>query len=133
MTSHMTLELTLILGFLAHITGDYLVQNDWMALNKKKWTLTGELACNVHCMTYSLLFLPFTTWQGFVMIYLAHYVIDRFEAVDWFIAIKNGTWSTDNFGFSPARPTFVTLWLYIIADNTFHLLFNSLILWACLR
>jgi hypothetical protein len=39
-----------------HAVGDYLIQNDWMAQNKKKLTWLGELACQIHCITYSLPF-----------------------------------------------------------------------------
>lgn len=34
---------------LGHLVGDYLVQNDWMALNKSKNNLTGWLQPYIVC------------------------------------------------------------------------------------
>lgn len=109
-----------------HGIGDYLIQNDWMALNKKKITWQGELACHLHCITYSLPFLFITTWQAVIAIYVTHYIIDRTNIVGWFLAVKNWTFNTENFGFAKERPIFLTLWLYIIVDNLFHVILNYL-------
>lgn len=35
---------TLVLAIIGHLVGDYLLQNDWMALNKKKAGHLGALA-----------------------------------------------------------------------------------------
>ena len=118
----MSLELQLIIGFLCHLTGDYLLQNDWMALNKKKtW-----FPCFVHCILYTLPFYIFLG-NGYYLwiIFLSHYFLDRYHLVDWFLAIRNGVFHIRNFGFSEERPALITVWLYIITDNIFHILFNS--------
>lgn len=39
---------------LAHLWGDYLLQSDWMAQNKRK----SDWACTVHAALYTLCFLP---------------------------------------------------------------------------
>lgn len=110
--------------FLLHGIGDYLIQNDWMALNKKKPGLLGSLACATHCVTYSLPFLLIGSWQAMAMILISHFVIDRWKLVDWFLAVRNGVFHIRNFGFGEERPQLITVWLYIITDNVFHLLCN---------
>lgn len=107
-----------------HLVGDYLFQNDWMALNKKKLTWNGELACQAHCIIYSLPFFLIGSWQAVIVIYLTHYAIDRSKFVEWFLAIRNGVFHTENFGFSKERPFTISVWLYIIVDNSFHLICN---------
>lgn len=113
---------------LIHLIGDYLTQNDWMATNKKKRNWTGELACQVHCILYSLLFFPLGSWQAVLVIYLTHYAIDRTNIVGWFLAVRNGVWHTHNFGFHEEKPFAVAIWLYIITDNVLHLICNYLAL-----
>lgn len=124
-----------------HAIGDYLVQNDWMALNKKLRTWKGELACQIHCITYSLPFLFIASWKAVLLIYISHYIIDRFNLVGYYLAIKNNVrhkgeningrffkYDISNFGFGLDRPFAVAIWLYIIVDNIFHLICNYLIL-----
>lgn len=109
---------------LLHLLGDFITQNDWMALNKKKPTLTGFLACQVHCILYALPFLLLGTPFQVFLIYFSHYAIDRSNLVAWFLAYRNGVKDIHNFGFSHERPSFISVWLFIITDNTFHLLCN---------
>ena len=111
-----------------HLIGDYVTQNDFMALNKKKKTWKGELACQLHCITYSLPFLIFFSWQTVLLVYACHYILDRTNIVGWFLAARNGVWDTENFGFSHDRPFAVAIWLYIITDNIFHLISNYVII-----
>lgn len=131
---------------LLHAIGDYLIQNDWMALNKKKSGWNGFLACFVHCLTYSLPFYLIADTFQVSMIFLTHFIIDRWRLVDYFLAIKNNVkndywrplisgfrfietkYDISNFGFSKERPQLITVWLYIITDNIFHLICNYLIL-----
>ena len=107
-----------------HLIGDYIIQNDWMAINKKKRSWMGELACQTHCITYALPFFYLGSWQAVLAIYVSHYIIDRSRLVEYFLAARNLTWSTDNFGFNKMRPAIVSFWLYVIVDNTFHLACN---------
>jgi hypothetical protein len=108
-----------MLQLILHALGDYITQNDWVALNKKKLSLKGELACQIHCITY---------WQAVLAIYISHYIIDRTNVIGWFIAIRNGTFNVANFGFGQERPFVITFWLYIITDNIFHIICNFLAL-----
>ena len=113
-----------MIQLLLHLLGDYFIQNDWMALNKKKKSWTGELACQVHCITYALPFLLIASWEAVILIYLTHYLFDRTNIVAWIIAIKNGQRSIKNFGFHKDRPFAITIWLLIIADNSIHIAIN---------
>lgn len=117
-----------MLQLIFHLIGDYIIQNDWMALNKKKRSLKGELACQIHCITYSLPFLFIGSWQAVLAIYISHYIIDRTNLVAWFIAYRNGVGDIVNFGFSHERPFAISIWLFIITDNIFHIICNYLAL-----
>lgn len=127
----MDLSLVLIYGFLLHLIGDYIIQNDWMATNKKNKNWEGLLACLTHCLTYSLPFIFISNWSAVLMIFGSHYIIDRYHLIEWFIALKNGGDPKVKLGFSPDRPLVLTLWLYIITDNVFHLIGNAAILYYC--
>lgn len=109
---------------LLHLLGDFILQNDFMATNKKNITWKGELACQIHCITYSLPFLLIGSWQAVVVIYVSHYIIDRSKFISWFLALRNGTKDISNFGFGKDRPFALSIWLNIITDNTFHLACN---------
>lgn len=117
-----------MIQLILHAVGDYLIQNDWMALNKKKRSWKGELACQLHCITYSLPFLFIGSWQAVLAIYLSHYLFDRTNIVAWFLAFRNGVSNIDNFGFGEDRPFAITIWLLIITDNIFHIICNYLAL-----
>jgi hypothetical protein len=125
----MTLSELWILGFILHLLGDYIIQNDWMAINKKIPNTKGLLACFIHCFTYAVPFLFILGWTAVFWIFFTHFLIDRWKLVDWFIALKNGNKQINNFGFSEDRPIIVTLWLYIITDNIFHIFCNTFIIW----
>ncbi len=117
-----------MMQLILHLIGDYLIQNDWMALNKKEATIKGELACQLHCITYSLPFLFIGSGEAVLFIYLSHYIIDRTNIVGWFLALRNGVFHVRNFGFGEQRPFVITIWLYIITDNIFHIICNYLFL-----
>lgn len=115
---------------LGHLVGDYLLQNNWMALNKKLHTLQGELACNVHCILYTVAVCSFTSWEFLWVfcVYASHYILDRTNIIDWYQRLI-GSRSLSKFiveteeysqlrllqgGFAAA--------VYIANDNTAHLL-----------
>ena len=124
---------------LVHLVSDFFVQNDWMALNKKKPGWKGTVACAVHCLTYALPFLVLTTsWKALTFIGLTHYLIDRTNLVAWLIWAKNSIYAADLkctwaeakplMGFHPSRPAWIAIWIGIICDNTMHLILNALAL-----
>jgi hypothetical protein len=110
-----------------HLFGDFIIQNDWMALNKKKKGFKGFSACFIHCLLYALPFLLIAGYVQVFFIFITHYVIDRYNVVTWFLSKRNGV-DMSNYGFSSNRPEYISVWLNIITDNTFHLMCNYLIL-----
>lgn len=70
--------------YLSHFIGDFLLQSDWMALNKSKnWR-----ALCLHCLVYSLCFF----WLGWVFVlvtFLLHLLTDavtsRVTSKLWFV------------------------------------------------
>lgn len=98
---------------LAHLIGDYILQNDWMAINKKK----SNFACFVHVVTYMIPFL-FTgiVWWLLIIIAVEHYIQDRTNIVKWFM-IKKGS---DKFA--------TDMWGVIVTDNILHILFIASVL-----
>jgi len=140
---------------LCHVFGDYILQSDWMALNKNKRTFP----CLVHVLLYTAVFLFLTTsWKALLVIGAVHFLLDRFPIIIkrliWFknhlgptmkyvpFVRCNVTGYYDNVmnevtgadrtkekinGYEP-RLNYVTVWLYIITDNFLHLLTNYLAL-----
>lgn len=114
-----------------HLFGDFILQNDWMALNKKEKGFKGAAACFIHCLLYALPFLLITGFTQVFFIFITHYIIDRYNFVTWFLSKRNGV-DMSNFGFSKDKPTFISVWLNIITDNAFHIMGNYAIITWCL-
>jgi Protein of unknown function (DUF3307) len=140
---------------LCHLVGDYILQSDWMALNKSKRTWP----CLVHVLIYTSCFLILTTsWKALLFIGVTHFIFDRFP-----IIIRRLIWLKNHLGpglkFVPfdkcsatgyydtlmgeirgiqrpiesingyfPRLNYITIWLYIITDNILHLGCNLLAL-----
>jgi Protein of unknown function (DUF3307) len=113
-----------MLQLIIHGIGDYFLQTDYQALNKKKDGWIGLWACLKHCITYSLPFLFIGSWKAVLVIFITHFIIDRTNIVAWLIAYKNGIRTIENFGFGLERPFAITIWLYIICDNLLHIICN---------
>lgn len=109
---------------LCHLVGDYLLQNDWMATNKTK----KHLPAIIHSIVYSLPFLFITSPLQVLFIALAHFPIDRYRVPVLWIKFVNNNWKSTNFGYEEDKPAWMSVWLMIIIDNTFHLLINYLII-----
>lgn len=61
---------------LGHLVGDYLLQNQWMALNKTKYTLIGWTAALVHCILYTLAVctvMQVFDWYWMIVVFLTHF------------------------------------------------------------
>jgi hypothetical protein len=114
-----------------HLIGDYFVQNDWMALNKSK----NSFHCAIHVTLYTLSIVFFTSfnplWLAFV--WLSHFVVDRFSLADKWLQLTNGCSPTkyietaylstnkEQRNFIALRAGF-TAFVYIVVDNTIHLM-----------
>lgn len=101
----------------AHLIGDYIIQNDYMAQNKKK----SDWHCSVHVITYMIPFLlcGFTWWQ-LLLIAIQHYIIDRTKFVEWFMDIKG----SHIFATNACSP-----WSIIVTDNILHILWIAFVAW----
>jgi hypothetical protein len=97
-------------AIIGHLVGDYLVQNDWMALNKKKATFP----CAVHCALWSLSVLVFAQWPLvlFPLLFVTHYVQDRTNIIGWSMQAVGQR----KFASGPCAP-----WSIIVVDNVWHL------------
>lgn len=123
----------LILG---HLTGDFLLQNKWMAMNKQGSTWK----CGVHCLIYTLSVVSFTWvyikniwWVPIV--FLSHFIVDRWALADKWLELIDSRSLKDfiRFGkcyipmefdrenYHALRAGFTAL-VYTIADNTIHIL-----------
>lgn len=139
---------------LCHLAGDFVLQNDYMALNKSK----RSFPCLVHVIIYTSVFLFLTTsWKALLVIGITHFLIDRFHTpLKRFIWLKNklgaenkslsfdycnttGFYDDSPYNkevpdcvvkriFGEPRLFFITAWLYIVHDNFLHLLINYLAL-----
>ena len=99
----------------AHLIGDYIIQNDWMASGKKK----NSFICFIHVVTYLIPFL----FCGLSVLQLSligaqHFAQDRTNFVTWFMKVKG----SENFSKTPMSP-----WSVIITDNIIHILFIAFV------
>jgi hypothetical protein len=121
----------------AHLVGDYILQSDWMALEKTKRSIPAI----VHAVAYSLPFLFFRpSLLAWLVIVLTHFIIDRWRLARFVVYAKNfiapwgyrpsrAPWSEyAATGYHESRPRWMAVWLMIIADNTMHLLCNGIAL-----
>lgn len=114
---------------LAHLVGDYLLQSNWMAREKTR----QSLAAAVHAVTYTTPF-AYLVSQSLVALSIiagTHFLIDRFRLARWIVWIKNGESIFENptdTGYPLDMPPWLSTWLFIIADNTLHLICNGLAL-----
>lgn len=116
---------------LAHLVGDYLLQSDWMALEKTKhwWPAVA------HGLVYGLPYVLVTqSPAALVVIVGTHVVIDHYRLARYLGWAKNlfaparyrYPWAECRAtGYHSSRPDWLTVWLMFIADNTLHLLINA--------
>lgn len=114
-----------------HGIGDYFIQTDKWALNKKRKGGFGFYCCFMHCFTYSIPFLLIGSYWAFLAIFISHFIIDRTRVIDILLAVKNnvktdGKYDISNMGFALNKPAFMSVWLYIITDNILHIICNYL-------
>lgn len=97
--------------FIGHLVGDWLMQNDWMAANKKKSTW----ACFVHVDFYTLFVWGISGWPTWTapLIFLPHFLIDRTTFVAWWMEMSG----REGFMKEPYGP-----WSLIAIDQVFHVL-----------
>ncbi|NIA19527.1 MAG: DUF3307 domain-containing protein [Xanthomonadaceae bacterium] len=93
----------------AHLFGDFVIQTDWMANNKKN----SSWACGIHVGTYMLPFLVCGLhWWQLALIAVQHFAQDRSGFITWFLQTTGKREMTE----APMAP-----WSIIVVDNSFHL------------
>ena len=104
--------MTLLLAIIGHLVGDYLLQNDWMALNKKQ----HSLPCAVHCTLWTLAVCGFAGWislPAIAVLWVTHFIQDRTHIIEFWMTKIN------------RQPEFVkppfTPWSLIVVDNVWHI------------
>lgn len=130
---------------LAHLLGDYVFQNNWMANQKTSRWGPALIHGAIHSLIYYALAVwvaPLETplWQiilGVLVIGATHAVIDRYRLVKqaiWGInqaapRSSRYTWAEAkaNAGYEEKTPVWMKTWLMIIFDNTVHLTINALV------
>jgi hypothetical protein len=96
---------------LGHLIGDYLLQSDWLATNKKNKGLKGLFICGLHCFIWTLsicFLLQEVEATRIVLIFVSHFILDRWNIVKWFLNKTRLMPDAD-------------IWKLIIVDNTLHL------------
>jgi hypothetical protein len=94
---------------LAHFIGDFLLQNDWMAVGKKK----SSLICTIHVLLYMLPFLlTDLSWMALALIAVQHWLQDRTKFV--------GSWCKMMGSFQGELKQDVLPWGHFVVDQVFH-------------
>jgi hypothetical protein len=93
--------MTLLYLAMIHFVGDFLLQNNWMALNKSK----KLEALTVHCLIYSACFL-FLGWRFAITTFWLHFITDFFTSR-----------ITSKFWFMPEAPLTTKLLHKNFGDN----------------
>ena len=103
---------TLAFAIIGHMVGDYLLQSDYLAENKKK----SSFVCAIHCLIWTLSVMTLAGWWRwwvFPALFIPHFAQDRTGFVLWYMR----TSGAKRFAEPPLAP-----WSLIVVDNTFHLL-----------
>jgi len=127
---------TLLLG---HLVGDYLLQNEWMAMNKTHNTRDGWIAALTHCLLYTFavcLIMWNFHWIWIVAVFFSHFPIDKFglsemylhyikgKGMKDYVKKDNKKWGVPHIPLNryDALEGGFTAVVYTITDNTMHLL-----------
>ncbi len=108
----------MIEAIIGHLVGDYLLQTDWMALNKKHSTPI----CAVHCSVWTLSVCLFggLGWMAAAVLFVTHFIQDRTTIIPWWM---------DHIGQSAFRSGPLAPWSVIIVDNVWHIV----TIWAVVK
>jgi hypothetical protein len=108
---------SLTLAIVGHLVGDYLLQNDWMALHKK----ASSLRCAIHCALWTLAVCAFAGWWVWwvpLVLFTTHFAQDRTNVVAWWM---------DAVGQRAFRTGVCAPWSTIVVDNVWHIVVLALV------
>ncbi len=98
--------------FIAHLIGDFILQNDWMAGKKKN----SSLACFIHVFIYLFPFLLCSLeWWQILLIGMQHFLQDRTGFVFWWMK----EWKHVPIDYWNELPLYV--------DQSFHLVWIQIV------
>ncbi len=101
--------------FVAHLIGDFILQNEWMAVNKKN----RSFACMVHTLVYLVPFLlSYLQWWQILLIGIQHFIQDRTEFIFWWGRV----WKRTDLKRWNGLPLFV--------DQAFHVVWIEIVILA---
>src|SRR5579863_428502 len=94
-------------AILGHFVGDYIFQNQWMAIGKSQPGKHGHIACTVHVLLYTLAVALFTGWHPLFLLVVAvpHWIIDRWSLATYILWLKNGYSPWTVWGKTPVETT----------------------------
>ncbi len=96
---------------LAHFIGDFLLQNDWMAVGKKK----SSWICTVHVSLYILPFLlTDLTYLQLSLIFIQHWLQDRTNFINWWCE------TTKSFQIERSKLYDALPWGHFVVDQIMH-------------
>ncbi len=100
----------LIDAIVGHLVGDYLLQNDVLALNKKRCSFH----CLVHCLIWTACVCVFggIGAVGAVILFVTHFIQDRTNIISMYM---------DAVGQKSFRTGACAPWAAIVVDNVFHI------------
>lgn len=97
---------------LAHLVGDYILQNDFLAKYKKDHTWVCLLHVSIYCsVVFCFMGWP---WWGLLITAVCHFIQDRTNLIPWYMDNVSGQ---KEFRTGPCKA-----WAAIMVDNVFHLL-----------
>ncbi len=94
-------------GLIAHLVADWLLQNDWMALNKMN---LRHPAGWVHASIHAILLGLALGWIGGVVLGVLHLLLDTGAPLNWWIRVFKKCKGT-------AQPALIRLW----TDQAVHI------------
>ena len=118
---------------LGHLIGDYLLQNNLLALNKHRYNLFGWIACFVHCCFYTtavIIMMADFRFLWIIIVFLSHFLIDKFGVAEKYLKLVRGRslvefiQTKNNYNFTPfvMVQAGISAFVYVVCDNTMHLL-----------
>lgn len=127
----------IMLGLVAHLLGDYVIQSDWMAGEKTQRWWPALCHAAVYTAPFSVITLDPV---ALAIIGGTHAVIDRYRLARHIVWAKERlsprrywrSWHECRAtGYSPAKSPGMAVALMIVADNTLHIVINTAALaWA---
>jgi hypothetical protein len=102
----------LLYAIIGHLVGDFMVQNDWQAANKK----TSSIACGIHAFLWTMCVLASSMWWNPIIaawLFVTHFGIDRTNFVKRWMEFNGQS----QFMTGPLSP-----WSIVVVDNIWHIL-----------